>query len=116
MSEPLTAAMLSGTPVGTPEGDVICDSCNKMIATARQLRAEQTDDEEEATTVHVYATCGAGRWALRWTNCTECGPLGDGEATEPGEAHATASLMLHPNRETTVILVDATIIACSPPA
>jgi hypothetical protein len=115
MSGELTATALGATPVGTPEGNVICDSCNKTITTARQLRDEQSNDEVTETTVHVYVTYGAGRWALRWTSCEACGPLGDGETNEPGEAHATASLMLHPNRETMVLLVDATITACSPP-
>lgn len=38
MSSELTAAMLSGVPTGTPEGDVLCDSCNKLITSVRQLR------------------------------------------------------------------------------
>lgn len=116
MTGELTSTMLDATPVGTPEGDVVCDSCNKHITDARQLREEKSTSEDTETTVHVYATCVSGtrRWALRWINCEECGPIGDGEITESGEAHATATLTLDPRHEQTVMIGEATITACSP--
>jgi hypothetical protein len=112
MTGELTATKLVATPVGTPDGDVVCDTCNKHITDVRQLR----DDEDTETTVHVYATCvyGTRRWALRWTNCTDCGPLGDGKATEAGEAHATATLAPDPTHNS-VMIIDATVTACAPP-
>lgn len=110
MSGELTGAALQGTPIGTPDGMVICDSCNTQITSVRQLR----DNEENDTTAHIYATGDARGWALRWTTCEECGPIGGGEVDEPGEAHTTATFTTHPLREIVVIDV-VTITACSPP-
>lgn len=109
----LTAINLYATPVGTPEGDVVCDSCNKGITDARRFR----DDEDTDTIVHVYATCvyGTRRWALRWVSCIECGPLGDGEPEEAGEAFATATLTIDPSHERQLMIDDATITACALP-
>lgn len=86
MSGKLTWTDLRGTPIGTPEGDVICDSCNKGITSIQQLI------DGETSVAYLYATGDHHGWSLRWINCHDCGPLGDGEATEPGEALALAFL------------------------
>jgi hypothetical protein len=81
---------LQGTPVGGPDGIVCCDTCNKGLADV----CPSDGPIVHADRVHVYATASAisDEWRLRRVLCDDCGPLGDGEATEPGEAHATASL------------------------
>lgn len=107
----LTEPMLAGTPVGTPDGMVICDSCNKQIITARRL----ANDEDTDTTVHVYATGDSHQWALRWTSCSDCGPIADGDPSEAGEAFATATLTPDPTHDQQVMIDDVTITACAPP-
>ncbi len=101
---------LQGTPTGTPEGDVICDSCNKGITSIQQL----TDGETAIAYLYVTGNCRDG-WSLRWISCHDCGPLGDGEATEPGEVHALAFLTA--NRVPPHVEVGSnTILDSSPPA
>ncbi|HET7325471.1 MAG TPA: hypothetical protein VFJ06_14180 [Halococcus sp.] len=87
----LTPAMLEGTPVGGPDGFAACDTCNRSLTDGHR---EHDPDNKEADTVFAYATCapGTNKWALRWVSCEECGPPGDGEADEPGEAIAKAML------------------------
>lgn len=58
----LTASMLSGASVGTPDGTVICDSCNKQITSVRHLR----DEEKDNPTAHSYVTGDAHGWFLRY--------------------------------------------------
>ena len=41
---------------------------------------------------YVTRVRGTNRWSLRWVSCEECGPPGDGEVDEPGEAVAKATL------------------------
>jgi hypothetical protein len=81
---------LQGRPIGGPDGFVCCDSCNKGLADV----SPNDGPTVHADTVHVYATASAvsDKWRLRRVLCDDCGPLGDGEANEPGEAHATVSL------------------------
>lgn len=108
MSGELTWTDLRGTRTGTPEGDVICDSCNKGITSVEQL----TDGE--SAVAYLYATGDRHGWSLRWTRCHDCGPLGDGEATEPGEAYALAFLTA--NRVQGYVEVGpATILDSAPP-
>lgn len=48
------------------------------------------------------------------TTCEECGPISEGDATEPSEAHATVTFTTHSLRD--IVVIDhATITACSPP-
>lgn len=110
MTGTLTDAQLHATLVGTPDGRVICDSCNTLITTVRRLR----NGQEDTPTAHVYVTGDAHGWQLRWTHCVACGPIGEGQATEPGEAHATATLVAHPRRDL-VLINECTITACTPP-
>lgn len=109
MSTELTPAMLSGTPVGGPGGSAACDSCNKGLSDG-----ERWFDVEDAEgdTVYVYATRvrETNKWSFRWVNCEECGPVGNGEATEPGEAHATATLA-YDGRVDAFALADPEIVA-----
>lgn len=87
----LTPAMLSGTPVGEAGGFAACDSCNRTLTDGQR---EHDLDDREADTVYAYATCapGTNKWSLCWVSCEECGPPGDGEADESGEAVAKATL------------------------
>jgi hypothetical protein len=87
----LTPAMLAGTPVGGPDGFAACDTCNRSLSDGHR---EHDPDDAEADTVYAYATRvrGTNRWSLRWVSCEECGPPGDGEDDEPGEAVAKATL------------------------
>ncbi len=104
----MTDLKVSGEPVGTPDGQVICDSCNKLITSVRQL----CDDEHDPT-AHIYVTGDSHGWYLRWTNCEECGPIGSGEANEPGEAHIRTTFQVTPIG---IIVVDsATIVDYATP-
>jgi hypothetical protein len=87
----LTPAMLAGTPIGGPDGFAACDTCNRSLSDGHR---EHDPDDKEADTVYAYATCvpGTNKWSLRWVSCEDCGPPGDGEANEPGEAVAKATL------------------------
>lgn len=87
----LTVTMLTGTPVGGPGGSAACDSCNKGLSDGERWF---DDEDAEADTVYVYTTRvrGTNKWSLRWVSCEECGPSGDGEADEPGEVVAKATL------------------------
>lgn len=108
--DPLSWTDLRGTPTGTPEGDVICDSCNKRITSIEQL----TDGETAIAYLYVTGDRRYG-WSLRWVSCHDCGPLGDGEATEPGETYALAFLTA--NHVPPHVEVGAnTILDSSPPA
>ena len=81
----LTPAMLVGTPIGGPDGFAACDTCNRSLTDGGR---EHDCEDKDADTVFVYATTapGTNKWALRWVSCEDCGPPGDGEADEPGEA------------------------------
>ncbi|EMA47793.1 hypothetical protein [Halococcus salifodinae] len=87
----LTPAMLAGTPVGGPGGSAACDSCNRRLTDGHR---EHDLDDKDPDTVVVYATRvrDTDKWSLRWVSCEDCGPPGDGEADEPGEVVATATL------------------------
>jgi hypothetical protein len=87
----LTPAMLAGTPIGGPDGFAACDTCNRSLSDGHR---EHDPDDKEADIVYAYATCvpGTNKWSLRWVSCEDCGPPGDGEANEPGEAVAKATL------------------------
>jgi hypothetical protein len=87
----LTPAMPAGTPVGGPGGFAACDTCNRSLSDGHR---DHDPDDKEADTVYAYATRvrDTNRWSLRWVSCEECGPPGDGEANEPGEAVAKATL------------------------
>jgi hypothetical protein len=87
----LTPSMLAGTPVGGPDGFAACDTCNRSLTDGHR---EHDPDDTEADTVYAYATSapGTNKWALRWVSCEECGPPGDGQADEPGEVVAKATL------------------------
>ena len=87
--------ILAGTPVGGPGGEAACDTCNRCLSDGKR-RADAPD--AEADTVYAYATLArrSSTWALRWVSCEECGPPGDGEADEPGEAVAKATLGFDP--------------------
>ena len=91
----IDARMLTGTPVGGPGGSAACDTCNRRL-TDGERRADAPD--AEADTVFAYATLAerSDTWALRWVSCEECGPPGSGEADEPGEAVAKATLGFDP--------------------
>lgn len=104
----LSGVDLQGAPTGTPEGDVICDSCNKRITSIEQLI------DGETAVAYLYVT-GDRRhgWSLRWTHCHDCGPLGDGEASD-GEAHALAFLTAN-RMKGHVEVGPATILDSSPP-
>ena len=64
-----------------------------MIRAIRRLTDGHREHEADDT-VYAYATCvrNTNRWRLRWLSCEECGPHGDGETNEPGEAVAKATL------------------------
>jgi hypothetical protein len=87
----LTPAMLASTPVGEAGGFAACDTCNRSLTDGHR---EHDPDDREADTVYAYTTRirDTNRWTLRWVSCEECGPPGDGEADEPGEAVAKATL------------------------
>jgi hypothetical protein len=87
----LSPALLAGTPVGGPGGFAACDTCNRRLTDGHR---EQDPDDAEADAVYAYATRirGTSRWTLRWVSCEEYGPPGDGEADDPGEAVAKATL------------------------
>jgi hypothetical protein len=87
----LTPAMLAGTPVGGPGGFAACDTCNRRLTDGDR---EHDPDDAEADTVYAYATRvrDTNRWTLRWVSCEECGPPGDDETDEPGEAVTKATL------------------------
>lgn len=87
----LTPTMLSGTAVGGPDGFAACDTCNRSLTDGHR---EHDPDDKESDTVYAYATRvrDTNQWLLRWVSCEECGPPGDGEADEPGEAVAKAAL------------------------
>jgi hypothetical protein len=87
----LSPALLAGTPVGGPGGFAACDTCNRSLTDGDR---EHDLDDREADTVYAYATRvrDTNRWTLRWVSCEACGPPGDGEADEPGEAVAKATL------------------------
>lgn len=86
MSGELTWTDLRETPTGTPDGQVICDSCNKRITSIEQLTNGET------AIAYLYVAGDHHGWSLRWISCHDCGPLGDGGASEPGEALALAFL------------------------
>jgi hypothetical protein len=95
-----TASLLHGAPVGGPDGQVVCDSCNEGL----------TENGDEPTThveeVVVYATSMArdrNRWLLRWLACPDCGSVGNGEPTTSTETHATATLAYDPTLECFVL-------------
>lgn len=81
---------LQGRSVGGPDGFACCDSCNKGLTDVSPSNGPTV----HADRVHIYATAAtmSEKWRIRRVLCDDCGPLGDGDANEPGEAHATASL------------------------
>jgi hypothetical protein len=87
----IDAQALAGTPVGGLGGSAACDTCNQRL-TDGQRSGDAPD--AEADTVCVYATRPqrSDTWALRWVSCESCGPPGDGDALEDGEAVAKATL------------------------
>jgi len=60
-----------GIPLGT-EADVVCDSCNAMIAYDYDV-----EEGEESGEAYLYITRDAGGWDLRWATCEACGPITD---------------------------------------
>lgn len=87
----MDARMLAGTPVGGPGGSAACDTCNRRLSDGDR----RTDPPNvEADAVYAYATLqhGSDTWALRWVSCESCGPPGDGDLEESGEATAKATL------------------------
>ena len=87
----IDARMLAGTPVGGPGGSAACDTCNRRLSDG-----ERPGDapDAEADTVFAYATLArrSSTWSLRWVSCEACGPPGDDDALESGEAVAKAAL------------------------
>lgn len=91
VNDDLIPAMLDGTPVGGSGGFAVCDTCNRGLTDGHR---EHDPDNREADTVYAYATRirDTNRWTLRWVSCEQCAPPGDGEADEPGETVAKATL------------------------
>jgi len=87
----LDARMLAGTPVGGPGGSAACDTCNRRLSDGDR-RADAPDAEADAVYAYVTLARRSDTWTLRWVSCEACGPPGDGEADEPGEAIAKATL------------------------
>ncbi|EMA54859.1 hypothetical protein [Halococcus salifodinae] len=60
----LTPAMLSGTPVGSPGGMAVCDTCNRRRTDGHR---EHDHGDREVDTVYAYATRvrGTNQWSLR---------------------------------------------------
>ena len=87
----IDAQALAGTPVGGLGGSAACDTCNRRLTDGK--RSGDAPDAE-ADTVCVYATRPqrSNTWALRWVSCESCGPPGDNDTLESGEAVAKATL------------------------
>jgi hypothetical protein len=87
----IDAQALAGTPVGGPGGSAACDTCNRRL-TDGQRRADAPDADADTVVVYATRTRQSGTWALRWVSCESCGPPGNGDALEDGEAVAKATL------------------------
>lgn len=87
----IDSQVLAGTPVGGLGGSAACDSCNRRLSDGEQ-RGDVPDAEADTVVVYATQTPETGTWVLRWVSCEACGPPGDGELDESGEAIAKATL------------------------